>query len=305
MTIQASAQTASPHPMDNFPVRQLRFNFESVQGHNPVWSQTNPDFSIFINALGVHVPHFERFLVKVMRQYRGALSDPKLIDDVQRIIGQEAHHAFNFINWTREMAKRYPDRPALDESAKSYFEKAARSDNQRFKIAFTAGYETFTFLGGMIILNLYEEFMKQADPTIKALWVWHQVEEVEHGAVAFDFYRAFYPRDECYRRGMVCYAYGHIAWETFKAFAHMIKSEGFYSQPGRAFKAWKFFTGFALDLAIAALPVLAKNYHPRNHPVCTDAQNAVAIAWRQYYAEGNDPHCLSDKSVEDMLQSSP
>jgi len=300
----AESVQESIHPMDNFPVRQLRFDFDTVENHDPVWSRSNPDFAIFINALGVHVPHFERFLVKVMRQYRGALSEPKLIDDIQRIIGQEAHHAFNFVNWTNTLAKRYPDLTRLDESAKTWFEKAFNSKSHRFKIGFTAGYETFTFLGGMIILNRYEEFMKEADPTIRALWVWHQVEEVEHGAVAFDFYQAFYPHNEWYRRGMVCYAYCHIAWETFKAFAHMIKVEGFYKQPGRAFKAWKFFAGFAWDLAIAGLPVFSRQYHPRNHPICTNSQNALAVAWRQYYAEGNDPHLLDKKSVEEMMTPS-
>ena len=72
----AESVQESIHPMDNFPVRQLRFDFDTVENHDPVWSQSNPDFAIFINALGVHVPHFERFLVKVMRQYRGALSEP-------------------------------------------------------------------------------------------------------------------------------------------------------------------------------------------------------------------------------------
>ena len=189
----------------------------------------------------------------------------------------------------------------LDKAAKNYFDKAGKSDNQRFKIGYTAGYETFTFLGGMIILNRYEEFMKEADPTIRALWVWHQVEEVEHGAVAFDFYRAFYPHDEWYRRAMICLAFGHISWETFKAYAHMIKTEGFYKEPKRAFKAWRFFAGFAWNLAYAALPTLSKKYHPRNHPTCTDSQNAVAIAWRQYYEDGNDPHSLKDESLKDLI----
>ena len=54
-----------------------------------------------------------------MRQYRGALSDPNLIKNPQRIIGQETHHAFNFTNWTQEMAKYYPDLIDLDKTTKS------------------------------------------------------------------------------------------------------------------------------------------------------------------------------------------
>ena len=190
----------SAHPMDQIPVRRLRFDFRAPP--DPVWSRSSPDFAIFINALGIHVPHFERFLFAVMREWREELNDDQLRADVQGTIGQESHHAFNFLKWTEVMSSRYPRLPQIDGHAAEYFQKARRR-SKRFQIGFTAGYETFTFLGGMIILNRYHELMGEADPTIRALWVWHQVEEVEHGAVAFDFYQAFYADAEWYRRWMV------------------------------------------------------------------------------------------------------
>ena len=287
------------HPMDNIPVRQLRFDFEAPP--DPVWSRSSPDFALFINALGVHVPHFERFLVAVMREWRGELDDPKLLEDVQAIIGQESHHAFNFLKWTEAMSKRYPKLPDIDAHAAGYF-KNARTRSKRFQIGFTAGYETFTFLGGMIILNRYEELMGEADPVIRALWVWHQVEEVEHGAVAFDFYKAFYADHEWFRRWMVLYAFAHITGETLRAFAHMVRAEGFYRKPLRAWKAWRFCLSFAFDLGRAALPVLKSDYHPRNHPICNDAQNPVAVAWRTWLEDGADPHSLSEADVTRMMQ---
>ena len=288
----------SVHPMDQIPVRQLRFNFDEVTGHDPVWSWSHPDFAIFINALGIHIPHFERFLVSVMRAYRDELDDRQLLEDVQAIIGQESHHAFNFLNWTKELGKKYPKIPELDRHAKDYFDEALVTKSKKFKIGFTAGYETFTFLGGMIILNRYKEFMEHADPNLRALWVWHQVEEVEHGSVAFDFYRAFYRDDEWYRRYMVVYAFRHIAVETFKAFREMVKGEDFSFS--RKLKAWRFFCSFAFDLAYAALPVLIGNYHPRNHPICTDEQNAIAVAWRDYYQQGNDARTLTDDDMDQI-----
>ena len=110
--------------MDEIPVRQMRFEFGSIEGANPVWSRSCPEFSMFINALGLHVPHFERFLVAVMREYRDGLQSEELRKDVQNIIGQEAHHAFNFINWTRELEKFYPGLARLDQRASSYFQEA-------------------------------------------------------------------------------------------------------------------------------------------------------------------------------------
>lgn len=291
------------HPMDHIPVRQLRFDFESLQASDTVWSRSSPNFSIFINALGLHVPYFERFLVKVMRAYRDELDDPELLEDVKAIIGQESHHAFNFIKWTEVLAAKYPGIAALDDHARVYFEKKFEEGDKKFNIGFTAGYETFTFLGGMIVLNRYRELMADADPVMRALWVWHQVEEVEHGAVAFDFYKAFYPDDEWYRRWMIVRAFGHISWETFKAFGVMARGEGYYRSPMKALKAWGFCLKFAFDLGWAALPVLSRDYHPRNHPICNDEQNKVAVAWRRYHEAGNDTQQLNDAAVAAMLGS--
>lgn len=153
----------------------------------------------------------------------------------------------------------------------------------------------------MIILNRYDELMGEADPVLRALWVWHQVEEVEHGAVAFDFYKAFYADAEWYRRWMVVYAFAHITSETVRAFAHMVNTEGFYREPRRAFKAWWFCISFARDLARAALPVLRTDYHPRNHPICNEAQSPVAVAWRGHVEAGADPHALTEVQVARML----
>ena len=90
----------STHPMDEIPVRPLKFDLANDQAIDPLWSHTNPEFSMFINALGIHVPHFERFLVKTMRAYRKDTADEKLLSEVQALIGQESHHAFNFVQWT-------------------------------------------------------------------------------------------------------------------------------------------------------------------------------------------------------------
>ena len=283
--------------MDDILVRPLRFDFSRVNESQFVWSESSPEFSIFINALGIHVPYFERFLVQVMRQYRGELTDPNLRRDVQRIIGQESHHAFNFIQWNAAMIRRYPKVEQLAIDAQHYFDSAIKHRSRQFQIGFTAGYETFTFLGGMIILDRYSELMGRADPVMRALWVWHQVEEVEHGAVAFDFYKACYADKEWYRKLMVVYAFLHISWQAIQGFAHMIKVEGYYRKPKRALSAWRFFASFAKDLARAAIPVLSKHYHPRLHPICNEAQNPVAVAWRDYVAKDGDPHWLDEQAV--------
>ena len=284
-----------PHPMDDFPVRGLRFDVSELPDEALVWSKSSPDFSMFINALGVHVPYFERFLVAVMRAYRDELDDAELKSDVQAIIGQEAHHAFNFAKLNQRLAKTYPGIGKLDAQAKVHFEKLLVERNKKFQIGHTAGYETFTFLAGAIVLDRYGELMADAHPELRSLWVWHQVEEVEHGAVAFDFYKAFYPDNEWHRRWMVFAAFMHIGKETALAFHQIVKVER-PTLRGKL-KAWSFAASFTWDLFRNALPVFSSNYHPRRHPICHGAQNQIAVAWRKYYAEGNDPTALTNEEM--------
>ena len=120
------------YAMDEIPVRQFRFEFGAREGRNPVWSRSSPDFATFINALGVHVQHFEMFLVRVMRMYRDGLQDKRLLDDVQAIIGQESYHAFNFVRWTKELARKYPEIADRDHEASRYFDHAFRTRSKKF-----------------------------------------------------------------------------------------------------------------------------------------------------------------------------
>ena len=220
--------------MDEFPVRALRFDVDAIENQEPVWSRTSPKFAVFVNALGVHVPYFERYLISAMRKARPQVRDKELVQDMTRIIGQEANHARNFVAVNALLARRYPKVARFDADAKAYFAKHAEADSLKRRVGFTAGYETFTFLAGLIILDNYQEWLEDSDPVMKAMWVWHQVEEVEHGSVAFNVYKHLYGEHELYRKWMVSYARVHIALETVRGYGHMARLEGWLRNPVKA-----------------------------------------------------------------------
>ncbi len=295
-------ETVSDHPMEDFPVRSLEFGFDNIQFKDPLWSRSRPEFSMFINALGVHVPHFERYLVKTLSMAKKHVDDETLRRDMGAIIGQEAHHAKNFLHFNRYLSQRYPKIAKYDKEASEYFISRGRTDSMKRLVGFTAGYETFTFLSGIIILDNYEKWMGRGDPVMKALWVWHQVEEVEHGAVAFDVYKHLYGEHEWYRKWMILAALSHIAMETIKCYLHMSRVEGFLRTPWRALKSVGF-CGYLLSrLLYSALPVFRKDYHPKNHRLVTNAQNPIQIAWRRYENAGGDVLAIDRQKMADMLK---
>ena len=295
-----SATNNSVNPMDDIVVRPLRFDYQKIEAQDPVWSRTHPLFSIYINALGVHVPYFERYLMMAFRSVRNEIDDPQLKKDVSSIIGQEAHHAFNFVNFNKMLAERYPEVEGLEKRAKDYFEASLKHDDIKKQIGYIAGYETFTYLGGMIILEGYDKWMKDADPVIRSMWIWHQVEEVEHGAVAFDVYKYFYKKHEWYRKWMVLKSLNHIVLETWLAYKPMVKKEGYFKSPIKAMKAIGFFANISLQFGIKALPVFSSKYHPRQ--MSKSDNNPIAASWRDHYKEGNTVLEMSNKQIEQMTE---
>lgn len=291
------------HPMDEFPVRKFRFEFDAERPQTAVWSQSSELFSLFANAFTLHVPFFEKYLVRSMMAARKRIEDPALKRDVDAIIGQEAHHAESFLAFNDLLKRRYPKAEALESHAKEGFKQRLKDDDFKSMVGFTAGYETFTFLAGMLFLDKYDEWMADSDPKVKALWVWHQVEEVEHAAVAFDVYQYFFANDQNYRRRMVFKALWHIASETFKAYVHMCRVEGWLSNPWRAAKALGFIGSVLAKMIWIARPVMASGYHPRRHPLATTEQNEIAVSWRRFHKEGGDVLEIDREKMAKILAS--
>lgn len=287
--------------MDDFPVRPLEFAIEDIENKDPLWSRTCPEFSMSLNALGVHVPYFERYLVRTLHRAKPLIKDEKLRRDVAAIIGQEAHHAKNFITVNKFLASRYPKIADMDAHQKDWFAHRAKTDSLKRMVGFTAGYETFTFLAGILVLENYDRWMKDADPVMKALWVWHQVEEVEHGAVAFEVYHALYGKHEWYRKWMVLLTLTHIASETIRAYLHMSRIEGWWRNPLTGLRRFGTCVNLLTRFAINALPVFKKNYHPRNHPLTMETHGAIQRGWRRFEKEGGDVLKLDHQKMIEIM----
>jgi len=290
------------HPMDDFPVRPLVFDVKKVKSDDLLWSRTSPWFSMFVNALGIHVPYFERYLIRAMTKAKPHIQDARLLRDVGAIIGQEAHHSKNFIEFNQELIKRYPRAAQFEAEAKEYFTERAKTDSLKQLIGYTAGYETFTFLAGAIVLQNHDKWFSDADPVVKAMWVWHQVEEVEHGAVAFEVYKHLFGQHEWYRKCQIILALWHIGKETNRAFIHMSRREGWWRNPLYGLASLGFCWYMLLRFVVNALPVFRKSYHPHRHPIVTTDQNPIQIAWRRFQKAGGDVLEIDRQKMAEILR---
>lgn len=118
--------------------------------------------------------------------------------------------------------------------------------------------------------------------------VWHQVEEVEHGAVAFDGYRHLYGEHEWYRKWMVLVALRRIAEETVRACVDLCRLEGWMRGPLKAMRSLGYLARILAQLLRDAVPAMRRSCDPRRHPIVTDRQSPIQIAWRRYEKGGGD-----------------
>ncbi|WP_165841953.1 metal-dependent hydrolase [Paraburkholderia unamae] len=287
--------------MDGITIRPLDFRLALKTSDDCIWNRRRPECAVFLNALGVHVPHFERYLVFALRKARSSTQDARLRKNMGGIIGQEAHHAHNYTQFSAALFQRYAALSGVDERAMRYFERHAQCDSDRRLLGFTAGYETFTFLAGLLLLDEFEDWFGSADPEVAAFWIWHQVEEVEHGCVAFDTYKHFYGDNELYRKWMIVVAMFVLARETVVAYRVMMVAEGWCNRPWFAIARARFCVSMLLRFARNALPAFRRSYHPRNHPLVTSRQNPVQQGWRRFSASGGNVLSFDRDKINEVI----
>jgi predicted metal-dependent hydrolase len=130
--------------------------------------------------------------VKSVNHFKDQVSDPDLRRAIKAFAGQEhlhsqSHHDFNL--WIQ---KRIPE-------AELYCRRIAEGINRKYNrmekhkpivnLAVTVALEHITAVMAATFLSR-PDMLDKIHPEIRALFIWHAIEEVEHKSVAFDVYQA-------------------------------------------------------------------------------------------------------------------
>jgi predicted metal-dependent hydrolase len=143
-----------------------------------------------VSVLSSLFPEGEDFFVRTVRNYRDQIVDPELKKQVGGFIGQEAihgreHRGFN----TRLQRLGYPT-GAIDRGTGIGLRFAEKVLPKHVQLAITAALEHYTAtLAEVLLTDPRARAMLDADE-VRAMLLWHALEESEHKAVAFDVYQA-------------------------------------------------------------------------------------------------------------------
>lgn len=153
------------------------------------WVGNDAFQTTFLSALSLLFPEGERFFVDSVKQALPKLEGP-LAADVAAFIGQEAMHGreHKVLNGLIE-AHGHASAPAVDAWLRRFLKRVRRILSPQSQLAVTCALEHFT---AMLAESLLADarMRSDVDGSVRALWLWHALEEAEHKSVAFDVYTA-------------------------------------------------------------------------------------------------------------------
>lgn len=216
---------ATPAQLD-IEKRDLRFDFspETLR----TWHPDGPHVAHFFNALSVFFPEGEKMFIESVRHYRDRIGDPKLAEEVQAFVGQEAMHSREHRRYNQALAEAGLPVEELEGWLTKFLSRIKERTSPLEMLAVTIALEHFTaILAGQLLSDgTVENAGEMGD-----VWRWHAIEETEHKAVAYDVYtevsREVGPVRAYALRSIVMLSTSAIFWGlVFRFHWALVKSDG-------------------------------------------------------------------------------
>jgi predicted metal-dependent hydrolase len=189
----------------------------------PVCVEGEPERSYLMIALSLLLPYLEPYLIRTMKVARKHINDPLLLDDLERFSAQEGQHyrqhkRFNDVIRT----KGFPRLAELEGELDADYRRFTEKRSLRFNLAYAEGFEALTT--ATALFSFETESMANMHPSVRELFSWHLIEELEHRTVAFDVYDhvcGSYP----YRLVAGLYAQWHMARWIGRVAKYMLEAD--------------------------------------------------------------------------------
>lgn len=177
--------TAHPGSSLKVPARAMRFREE--QDALEQWFSESPIVAAFFASMSSTFPAGERNFIKSVRHYQDNLKGEKLKEQVRGFIHQEAHHGVAHDRINQQFAEMGIPMARFEQRLQSVLDDRLSKLPPEKILAMTVSMEHITAIMAHWILSapqVLEDFPK----SIREMFLWHAVEEIEHKAVAFDVF---------------------------------------------------------------------------------------------------------------------
>lgn len=169
--------------MSKIKVRRLNLDFsQHIQRY---WFEESIFKTHLFNSLTIGVCDVEKYLIESVNKRINFINNPQLKQDAQAFIGQEGQHSLQHQKfWDNLSLLGYKFDTYLICLRMTFRQILPHCMSPNLNLAVSVGIENLTTL--LAEFALESHFFADAEPSLKQLFEWHAVEELEHKAVVFD-----------------------------------------------------------------------------------------------------------------------
>jgi predicted metal-dependent hydrolase len=238
MTVLRSADTPAEATAPAQPiVPRERLDFRLTDPDIPRhWFGGDVFKTRFFDAMSTLFPEGERFFITCVRDFRDQVTDAEQLQAIKDFTRQEAQHGQVHTAFNARLAFQGVKIARILENQRHFLFDVARQRLSRpHTLALTAASEHLTAIMAECWFERRDLFL-DADPRVRAMYVWHAVEEVEHKGVAFDVMQQVARVGYLGRVLALMQVSLHFPMFTFQIMNHMFRVDGFSRM--QRFKLW-------------------------------------------------------------------
>ncbi|MDE2402957.1 MAG: metal-dependent hydrolase [Burkholderiales bacterium] len=276
---------SAPPPI--VPREKLDFGLEGdIPRH---WLNGDPFKTRFFDAMSTLFPVGERFFITCVRDFKDSITDPKMSQDIQDFTRQEAQHSMLHTRYNDRLKAQGVNVDAiLRGQEKRLFGIIRQHTSREFTLGITVASEHITAIMADCFVERPEIF-EGADERIRALYVWHAMEEMEHKGVAFDVLQQVARGSYGNRIRSMLLVTVLFPFHVFRIMTHMLQVDGFSRWQRTKIWAkglWWLYKpgGLFLPMAGKYFSYLKPGFHPWQDPVVPSYE-----PWLRLMAETGDP----------------
>ena len=190
------------------------------------WFAGDPFLTRMFDALSLTFPDGERYFIQSVRLFRDQIQDPDLKQRVADFIRQEAQHGIAHDKMNQIMKDQGMPVDQFIQRLNKVFKFELKYRSPQYNIAMTAAAEHLTALMAETFYG-EKETLQDAHPSVRALFAWHAIEEMEHRDVAFDVMQQVGNVPEVTRKMALVLTTGLMFGFTLYRANVMLKCDGF------------------------------------------------------------------------------
>lgn len=188
MSDSTAKKTMSQTPFDIHVRDDLRWDYSGV---GKVFIKGDPLISCLWAGLSIAAPPIERFFVRALKPTVSTIAgDDKLITDVRNMIAQEVNHSSAHITFNKHLERLGFDVGAVTAQIEGLLKEMTQGLSPMDLLGVVAAGEHGLYSFAQAFIR-HAPIRKAMHPQVERLFLYHMLEEAEHGAVSHDQYRYF------------------------------------------------------------------------------------------------------------------